>query len=367
MNAENFNRQAVKLRVLVAPLDWGLGHATRCIPVIKELIINGFEVMIAAEGPTQSLLQAEFSELKFLPLQGYEILYSRQPKLFVFKLIGQFPKIFGRTRYEQRWLKKAVLQYGIDAIISDNRPGLYHRSIPAVYITHQLNIKTGSNFISRIAQKLHYRYINKFSECWIPDAAGKLNLAGDLSHPQNLPKIPLRYLGPLSRFEKKENIEKKIDLLMLLSGPEPQRTIFENKLLAELRNYKGNVLLVRGLPGNLIIATPANSSIQQFNHLSASELNEVIQQSKMVISRSGYTTVMDLVKLKQPAIFVPTPGQTEQEYLGDYLMQQKMFFCVKQDGFALVNAIEQAERFSFDIPVIGETYKDVIKQWAASL
>ena len=213
--------------MLVAPLDWGLGHATRCIPIIRELLEQGCEVTIGSGPAAQKILQEEFPDLRFLPLLGYNVHYSRYRSFLPLVLLLQIPKLIFRVYFENRWLKKAIATYGFNAVISDNRPGLYHPGVKSVYITHQLCIKTGNRFTQWLAQKIHYRFIHRFSECWVPDLAGDLNLAGDLSHPLIMPRVPVKYLGPLSRFEKK-GAEKKYDLAILLSGPEPQRTLFEN-------------------------------------------------------------------------------------------------------------------------------------------
>ncbi|MES2850549.1 MAG: glycosyltransferase [Bacteroidota bacterium] len=158
--------------------------------------------------------------------------------------------------------------------------------------------------------------------------------------------------------------------MVILSGPEPQRTIFENLLLAQLNNFDGKVVFVRGLPGDNIpvLPTSVSKNIIVKNHLAAKELNDLIEQCTMIISRSGYTTVMDLAKLGKKAILVPTPGQTEQEYLADYLSGQKMFFALPQDKFDLKTALQQAAGFPFDIPQFDmNQYKTVIKQFAESL
>ncbi|MEO7308675.1 MAG: glycosyltransferase [Ferruginibacter sp.] len=272
--------------------------------------------------------------------------YSRSKAWMPVSLLLQFPKLIWRIYAESRWLKKAVAKYRIDAIISDNRLGLSHKKIPCVYITHQLQIKTGVRFTEGIAQKIHYHFINKFTNCWVPDMAGCINLAGELSHPATLPKTPVSYLGPLSRFEKKE-VEYKYDLCILLSGPEPQRSIFENLILRELNDFKGKVLLLRGLPGRSAVIETNSSDLQIEDHLPAAELSQALLQSKMIISRSGYTTVMDLVKMQKKGILVPTPGQTEQEYLAGYLLQQHLFYTTQQQGFSLQDALIKAAVFPF--------------------
>ena len=362
MKSKKFNNPVHKPRVLVAPLEWGLGHATRSIPVINRLLKHDCEVIIAADGPCRFLLEKEFPGMFFLDLEGFRMHYSRQKFWMPVKLLIQFPKIFFRIYSEHSCLKKIVKKYSVDAVISDNRFGMYHPSVPCIYITHQLKIKTGNPFTEWLAQKIHYWFINKYNECWVPDTEGKINLAGELSHPVYLPGVPVKYLGPLSRFEKAEvEIVIKYDLLIILSGPEPQRTVFEEMILKDLENYSGSVLLVRGLPANTALLKTSSSSLEIQNHLPAAELNRVILQSKIIISRCGYTTVMDLVKLQKRAILVPTPGQTEQEYLADYLMRKKIFFYKKQDSFSLPAALKEAAGFSFSKEVFPENnYEKVI-------
>jgi uncharacterized protein (TIGR00661 family) len=364
---QNFNIPNHKPRILIAPLDWGLGHATRCIPIISALIQQGCTVIVASEGRVRTLLQKEFPDLQFIELKGYRIQYSRYRFWMPVKLLLQLPKILYRIYAENRWLKKAVKENSINAIISDNRMGLFYKKTPCVYITHQLTIKAGNRFTESIAQKIHYHYINKFSACWVPDAEGALNLAGALSHPATLPKVPVIYLGALSRFQKRD-VESKYDLCIILSGPEPQRTIFEKIILEDLHKVKGKVYLVRGLPGETEELQLNNSSIEIKNHLAADELNNIMLQSKMIISRCGYSTVMDLVKLQKKAILVPTPGQTEQEYLGSYLQNQKLFYCVDQKSFLLPEAIKSTAAFEFNTSTVCvHDYKNVVKNFAATL
>ena len=346
MKGENFNIPGNKLRVLVAPLDWGLGHATRCIPIIFHLLQQNCEVILAAEGAGRTLLQKEFPNLIFVDLKGYRIKYSRTKFWLPLKLMMQFPKLIYSIYAENRWLKKTIFDFNIDAVISDNRLGLSHTKIPCVYITHQLQIKTGSRLTESIANTIHYYFINKFTSCWVPDAEGEINLAGELSHPAILPKVPVKYLGLLSRFEK-INTAIKYDLCFLLSGPEPQRSIFEKNILADLKHFKGTVILLRGLPGNLPAPVSNSTTLQIHNHLTGAELNLVLQQSKIIICRSGYTTVMDVIKLQKKAILVPTPGQTEQEYLCGYLQQQQLFLGIQQKGFSIAEALKKEAAFAF--------------------
>lgn len=348
MKFEKININNPRKRVLVAPLDWGLGHATRCIPIIYSLLAQNFEVIIAAEGAAKILLKTEFPDVVFTHLKGYNIRYSSKGSLLPLRLLMQFPGLMRSVFSEHLWLKKIIQEYNINLVISDNRLGLFHKKIPCIYITHQLQIKTGNRFTERLAQKIHYFFINKYNSCWVPDNKENNNLAGALSHPKKLPATIVKYIGPLSRFEKTAT-PKKYDLLVLISGPEPQRQIFETLLLDQLRTFSGKTLLVRGLPGNEATGSFFNSAdnITIVNHLAAADLNIALLQSEMVICRSGYTSVMDLVKLQRKAILVPTPGQTEQEYLAAYLMQQQLFCSVTQKDFSLPLALKNAAAFPF--------------------
>jgi UDP-N-acetylglucosamine transferase subunit ALG13 len=336
-----------KFRILVAPLDWGLGHATRCIPIIKELLGNDCDVWLAGEGPQEALLRSEFPRLPFLSLAGYNIEYSRTPRGLLLKLLLQTPRVISSIRAEHRWLNKTIKVHRFDAVISDNRFGLYHSHVPSLFITHQLSIKSPlGKWNERILQKWNYNYINRFKECWVPDRIGENNLAGELSHPANIPRIPVKYIDVLSRFEKEQGGEIKDHLLFILSGPEPQRTILENKIINEVSHYPGTATIVRGLPLAQSVI-PSTGMIKFYNHLPAKELNEEIEKADWVISRSGYSTIMDLAKLQKKSILIPTPGQTEQEYLAKELWQKKIAFCVIQKEFSLNLTLERAKKFTY--------------------
>lgn len=352
-------------RVLVAPLDWGLGHSTRCIPIIKHLKLQGCEVVIVADKKVYALLKKEFPQTVFLRYKGYEIEYSRQKRFFSIKLLLQIPRIFFRIFHEKRWLKNTIKKYNINAIISDNRFGMHNKNIPSVYITHQLYIKTGNLFIERIAQKVHFHFIKKFTFCWVPDQE-KNGLAGELSHPKALPG-KITYIGPLTRFSKISNSKEVYDLLIILSGPEPQRTIFENEILEQLKTVEGKIFLVRGLPDEDYKLTNFNNVIIE-NHLNANQLNEIIEKSKIVLCRSGYTSVMDLSVLQKKSILIPTPGQTEQEYLAKYLMEKGYFFSVQQKDFSIRKTLEQTNRFNFKTPNIDTNqYKKKVEEFVRFL
>jgi len=349
--------------ILIAPLDWGLGHATRCIPIIKELQSVNCKVIIAGEKATLKILSEAFPALQTIHLRGYRVHYSPKKSLFALYLLIQSPKILLAIYKEHQWLKKVVKKYTVDAVISDNRFGLYHTSLPCVYITHQLNIKTGNRFLNKLVQKLHFSTIKKFTHCWVPDFENANNsMAGILSHADNAP-FNVSYIGGLSRFKGNSiTTDKLYSIVAVLSGPEPQRTIFENILLVQLQQFKTKSLLVRGLPNEINILAPlGKGNLEIKNHLNMHDLNEAMLQAEWVIARSGYTTVMDLVKIQQRAILIPTPGQTEQEYLADYLTQKKFFFTASQQQFDLAAAVKEALIFPSGIVTVNmDLYKQVL-------
>ncbi|HTI12479.1 MAG TPA: glycosyltransferase [Puia sp.] len=354
-------------KILLAPLDWGLGHATRCIPIIKELLNQKCEVWVAASGDQKALLEEEFPFLSFVELPGYNIKYGKNRAFTLLKIVGSIPKILIRIKREKDWMRQFLAAEKPDAVISDNRYGLYAPGLCSVFITHQLRIRTPlGSFADTLLQKVHYRAIRRFSSCWIPDLEGPDALAGGLSHPRQLPSIPTRYIGLLSRLERSSpagpGVSSSCDLLVLLSGPEPQRTLFEKKVLDQLSSYSGSTILVRGLPGSRTspglsgeggTAIPAGAEGRQggrltvYHHLPAGALNVVMEGAGIVLCRAGYSTIMDLLKLGKKAILVPTPGQTEQEYLGSYLSGKGVLLCREQATFSLSGALSQAKDFPF--------------------
>jgi hypothetical protein len=334
-------------RILVVPLDWGLGHATRCIPVIYELMAQNTEVWLAGEGPQESLLRKEFPLLPFLPLAGYRVKYGRTATGLVKNLLFQWPALRRSIRREHDWLEQMMNEHHFDAVISDNRFGCYHSEVPSIFITHQLAIKSPlGKWSEYFLQRYNYKFINRFSACWIPDNEKGNDLAGDLSHPQKKPAIPLTYTGFLSRLKKTDIPEKKKHLFISISGPEPQRSLLEDKLINQLSHYNGTAVMVRGLPDARSLI-PSTNDIQFYNHLPADEFEKEMAKAEYVISRSGYSTVMDLAVMGKKSILIATPGQTEQEYLSDYLEERKIALCFNQKDFILEKALQKAAAFPF--------------------
>ncbi len=320
----------MKKRILVAPLNWGLGHATRSIPIIYELIKHGFQPIIASDGVALTLLQKEFPRLTSIELPSYNVTYAKKGKHFKLKMIKDSPKLLKAIKAEKKVTKFIVKTHNIGGIISDNRLGVYSKKIPSVFITHQLNVLTGST--TWLSTMMHQKIIKKFNACWVPDTEGDINLSGKLGHTDNF-EIPTTYIGPLSRFQKKY-LNIKNDLMVLLSGPEPQRTLLEKVLFLELKNYTGKVVFVKGImEKEQTIQIIGNMTV--YNFMTSNLLEKTINQSELILSRSGYTTIMDLAKLNKKAFFIPTPGQFEQEYLAKRLTGLELAPSCTQEGFTL--------------------------------
>ncbi len=322
-------------KIVIAPLDWGLGHATRCIPIINEFLNRGCEVQIASSGLALVLLKKEFPELKVHSLWSYHVAYSiRIP--FMIGIFFQAPKFLWAIRNEHQQMERIVKMENIDLIISDNRYGCWSAHVPSILITHQVNIRMAPvwKWLERFINYGNHRQIKKFTECWVPDFPN--GITGRMTEPANL---KVRFIGMLSRL-KKIDTPIKFDILALISGPEPQRSVFERMLRGQLIRSGLNYFMVKGKPGSLESGMNAN----EVNHLTGAALNEAIQSANVIISRSGYTTIMDLCKLGKKAIFIPTPGQTEQEYLADQLESKGIAFFQNQADFDLAFALKESKK-----------------------
>ena len=329
-----------KKKILVCVMNWGLGHATRCIPIINALQNEGFIPLLASDGPALALLRKEFPQLKSIELPSYNITYTKNPKMLKWKLLWQTPHILKTIKAEKKMIRKLVKDENIHGIISDNRFGARSNKVHSVYITHQLNVLSGS--LTYFSSKIHQHYIKKFDACWVPDAPGKKNLSGILGHLKNDNLRP-KYIGPVSRFEKK-SLPYKYDYLVLLSGPEPQRGLLQDILFKAFRKTNKKLFFVRGVVNDEEF-TCLNPNVTIRNYLFGKELEEVINSSRMVISRSGYTSLLDLAKLQKRAFFIPTPGQFEQEYLAERLKNLGIAAYCNQEEFDIA-LLEKQEKYS---------------------
>lgn len=318
--------------ILVAPLNWGLGHTTRCIPIIKALEKNGFTPILASDGSALALLKKEFPHLTALQLPSYTIEYAKKGENFKWKLIKNSHKTITAIFDEKKRVKKWVKEYNLGGIISDNRLGVYSKKVPSVFITHQLTVLSGKT--TWISSKLHQFFIAKFDECWVPDTKDFPNLSGKLGH-LSKSKLNIKYIGVLSRLGKQE-LEVKYNLMVILSGPEPQRTLLEEKIIEELQHYHGKVIFIKGkvaLEQNM----EQKGNITYYDFMQTEQLEKTFNESELILCRSGYTTIMDLAKLNKKAFFIPTPGQFEQEYLAKRYKREGLLPYISQDKFKIEN------------------------------
>lgn len=330
-------------RVLVTVLDWGLGHATRSIPVIRLLLQQNHNVYIAGSGESLKLLRLEFPDLPVRELPGYRPKYPRG-KAMVWKMLVQLPKFINTIREEHEVIEQIVSELNIDVVISDNRYGCWSSRATSVLITHQSNILMPRRFgwLSPWVRKLNVSHMELFDFLWVPDFPTEDPLAGELiSFGEFKVNCTVHFIGHLSRFKRNNGVEKKYDVVAICSGPEPQRTILERMFRTSLKDSGLSYILIQGIfNGYSIEDIDESSNVVPF--LPATRLQKVFEEAKLVLSRSGFSTIMDLDALGCKAVFVPTPGQTEQEYLAKRLMDQGIAFSMEQTEFNLDVALEKA-------------------------
>ena len=339
------------------------------MPIIKYLQSRGHTVLAAGNDWQRAYLTRLFPHLITLPLQGYGVKYGRSGmRLTVLK---QLPKIAAAVLREQAWLKEIVETWAPDGIISDNRYGLHHARVPSVIITHQLQILSGlGRLADRFLLRRHYRQLARFGEVWVPDMEGPENLAGRLSQPKNIP-AHARYIGPLSALESGPASAAE-HYLVLLSGPEPQRTLLSNLLWGELNNTpltNAKIVFVEGR-ADAAHRTPSSGHIRWYPHLAGPALQEAMSGAQTVICRSGYSTLMDLVQLQKRAWLIPTPGQTEQEYLAALAMEKGHHIQLPQSSFSLRRALATDAVFEQKpLPAASHinSFPRVVDDWLARL
>ncbi len=330
----------------MAPLGWGLGHATRCIPLIRELHRQGAIVVLASDGDALALLRQTFPDLHSFELPGYNVKYKAQS--MTWNMAWQLPKIIRAIWLEHRLLRHLVKSQGIDGIISDNRFGCFASKKRSIFLTHQVNIQVPFFLANRAVNYLNHLIVKQFDECWIPDVASIKNLSGELSHPIK-PRLraKAKYIGALSQLEKSNAATKRYDAIVVLSGPEPQRTRLEKAIIEQAEHLEGQMLIVQGRPGQQREASALISkNIEIVASMTGEQLQQAILKSSVFIGRSGYSTVMDLARLGKPALLIPTPGQTEQEYLAAKFLRENVFYTQKQNALNLGVGILEAKKLT---------------------
>jgi len=305
----NFYSTIQNKQILFAALDWGMGHLTRSTVILKNLLENGNTIHFAGTKKQCDFIQAEFDLIECFKIGGYEMNWDSNKNPFT-QVLVQFPKIKKAIRKEQQWLQRFVANHPIDLIISDNRYGFYQEKIQSVLITHQLNLQI-PHFKSLVNHKLH-QWISKFSLIWVPDFEDR-RLTGELSNPQKLKNV--HFIGPLCRFERMETAII-YDYLIILSGPEPERTNFIQTAFAHCKAESNKI----GIVGAKV------EGIDSFENPTTHQLGQLIAKSDTIISRAGYTSIMELVYLDKKAILFPTKGQYEQEYLAKQILVEQLEF-----------------------------------------
>ncbi len=331
-------------------MDWGLGHATRVVPIIRLLQQAGAEPVLGADNKPLQFLRRQFPNCEWIKIPGFEPEYQKKGSLPI-KIAIDFPQMLKTSAKAHVLLEKIVKEKKIDAVISDNRYELWSEKVPTIFMTHQLNILLQGILSSGrpVVRKMINSFIIKHNELWIPDFETEPNLSGKLSHIRKMPLKNSFFIGPLSRFEgvktetNKQNGEY-LDVLCLLSGPEPQRTIFEKLLQNQLTNVELKAMILSGKPGETGINVLGNLEIR--SHAGDEDMLTLIQSAKTIICRSGYSSLMDLVSLGKKAVFVPTPGQPEQEYLAKKLKKQGLYYSCSQKEFSLKKVLEESQKYS---------------------
>lgn len=334
-----------KKNILVCPLDWGLGHAARMVPVIEMLGRKGANVIIAADNKPLEFLKQHFPQNTFIKLKGYSPDYPSNSNMAL-AMLKSLPEMMHEARQANKDLQKIIGEHHVNAVISDNRYELSTSKVHTVFITHQLNIQiNGWQTIGKpLIDKIINYFVNKFDEVWVPDVTGEFQLSGKLSRSNKFTTKRFN-IGLLSRFSKPDldNGTKSTDLLFILSGPEPQRTILEELLISQALKTELKTVMLLGKPGEHV--NKQINNVKLISHLPDDEFSKLIQSAKIVIGRPGYSTLMDLAVYGKKAIFIPTPGQTEQEYLAHRLLDEGIAFSQDQSNFNLTEALNNQSRY----------------------
>jgi hypothetical protein len=318
--------------ILICPLEWGLGHAARMIPVATRLMESN-KVFVGAGPMHLELFRSELKGPEYIHFPGFRPGYSRHLPQYLAMLL-KTPLLLYHIISEHTRLRKIIREYSIDIVISDNRFGLWNSSIKTVYFTHMLRIPfpRALKSLEQLGVLLHRLIISRYSFCFIPDLPGELNLSGRLSHGLKLP-ANARYAGILSRFSTPRNLAGDFGFrhyTVILSGPEPQRSILRSSLINALKQKEHITVILEGRPDQED-RPRQNGKFIHYSHIGAAGFAELVKTSEGIISRSGYTTIMDLVTLGCSALLIPTPGQTEQEYLAEYMSARGWFSTMRQE------------------------------------
>jgi CheY-like chemotaxis protein len=347
----------------ISPLNWGLGHSTRDIPIIRELLSYGHEVTIATSGNALTLLKREFPECNFILFKDYPAPYS-STRFFLPKFVANIPVLLKAMADERKKLAQILSQDKYDLIISDNRLGVYSDKIPSYFITHQLRFSLPKylwpfELGTLYGQALFFH--SKFNGLIVPDVSPNgFNLSGKLCRSNLDVTNQMTYYAGILTSTAKMNVDKDLDYLIIVSGPEPQRTKLEEIVLKQVHKLPGEKVILLGSPQR-DEKKKLDSNTTVHSYVSTEEKIELMNRAKFLISRSGYTTMMELAELeKRKGLFTPTPGQTEQEYLSKYYAKKGWFYSRSQYKIKLSEDVETAKNFN-GFPKVTKTKENVKK------
>ena len=343
--------------VLVSPLSWGLGHATRDLPIIRHFLARSHHVTVAATGRALALLQHEVPQCDFVEIKDYPTPYSAS-RFFVPKFLAMAPVMLAAIERETVLFRRLLAKQKFDLILSDNRFRIRSDDTPSFCIAHQLRFMTPPKlrFFEFLTEFFNWLYLRPFDRIIVPDAADDTqNLSGRMSHQMRwLKGDKVYYSGVVARMDVPEDV----DLFISISGPEPQRTELERIVLEHVGQVKlDRIVITLGKP-EVKEVRKINDHITVYGYLDRAGQQEMMNRARLVVCRSGYTTVMELAELGKKALMIPTPGQTEQEYLGRYYAERGFYHSVSQYALDLPRDIEQARAMT-GVPFASHTQANV--------
>jgi uncharacterized protein (TIGR00661 family) len=331
------------MEIIYGVCSWGLGHATRSLPVIRKLIAEKNKLTVISNGRSLELLKKELGDAaEYFDIPDYPMLVSENTRQFLAKSMVYWPVFIKRIEDGLSALQKILDQKQYDCIVSDARYDMYSKNIPSFFISHQMRIMNPLRIkmFERAMERFNLFFFKRYVGVIVPDYKEE-NLSGDLSH--NLKRIDedmIHYVGVLSDFTKRSMI-KDIDYLISISGPEPQRSILEEKLSSQVNELEGNIVMTLGKAEKYSVVKKKHLTTYSFVTKELRE--ELLNKAKLVVSRSGYSTIMDVAVVGTKALFIPTPGQIEQEYLSKYHNELGTFYSVSQDAIHLKSDVKIAQ------------------------
>lgn len=332
-------------RILYGVYHWGLGHATRSLVLIRALIERGDRVtVLMAPGAGYRLLQSELGDAcEFYPFRDTPAPFSRYPAIFYLRMTAAMPWVLAGYRREHRLTEKLVAERHLDCVVSDSRLGVWSAAVPSYCIFHSIHQRVP--FFSRLTERIVERgqrdLLKGFTKVLIPDVVDRGGLSGWLGHDPvfDWGKDRLVYIGPLSSVPRMD-VEQDLDVFFSVSGIEPQRGLLERLVLDSLPGLSGRIMVTLGRPGDDARRDIAGATV--YGYLDRQRQAEMLNRAKLVMTRSGYTTLMELAGIGRKALFVATPGQSEQEYLARFHRERGHVWSVAQKHLDIPRDLEHA-------------------------